>query len=89
MPDRTTAAVKDQPVEAVVTVTEAELPRIHELAKSLAGKGFSVSNVLESSGLIAGSARPGVFDSIRNLKGVEALEAAGSLHISPPDSDVQ
>lgn len=76
-------------VEAIVTVGDAEIPRIHALAKSLARKGFNVSNVLESSGLIAGSVHRHAFDSIRSIKGVDALEASGRVDIGPPNEEVQ
>ncbi|HEY5713336.1 MAG TPA: hypothetical protein VIT38_15685 [Allosphingosinicella sp.] len=76
-------------VEAIVTLADDELPNIHSMAKSLARKGFKVSTVLESSGIIAGKAQRGALDKIRAFKGVKALEESGSVDIGPPDADVQ
>jgi hypothetical protein len=76
-------------VEAIVTVNDSEVSRIHGVAKALGAKGFRVSQVLESSGLIAGKAPRRAFESIRGVKGVDAVEASGSIDIGPPDAGVQ
>ena len=83
-----TAQPEDDAVEAIVTLTDAELPRIKTIAKSLAKKGFDVSHIMESSGLIAGTAKPNTFDDIRGMKGVAALEMSEDVSVGPPDAGV-
>lgn len=85
---KSTAQPEEEAVEAIVTLTDAELPRIKAIAKSLAKKGFDVSHVLESSGLIAGKAKPNAFDGIRGMKGVAALEMSEDASVGPPDAEV-
>jgi hypothetical protein len=76
-------------VEAVVTLADDDIHRIGSVAKALTKKGFTVSHLMESSGIIAGSAKRQSLEGLRKTKGVAALEIAGEVSIAPPDADVQ
>ena len=78
---------QEDDVEAMVTLSDADVGRIKSVAKSLRGKGFEVSHVLDSSGIIAGKAKPSTFEALRKVKGVAALEMSGDVDIGPPGAD--
>lgn len=76
-------------IDVVVTVAEAHLPNIEQLAGRLKSKGLTVTHTMGAIGTIAGSASPTALARLRKVAGVRAVEASGGVQIAPPESDVQ
>ena len=79
----------EEDVEVLVTIDEKSLGRVKSLASALKKSGLKVSKVMETSGIVAGTARPTDFARIKRHKGVAALEVAGTVSIAPPDAEIQ
>ncbi|WP_442771367.1 hypothetical protein [Zoogloea ramigera] len=77
------------PVEVVVTVDEAHLPQLAQIADKLAAKGLTIGASLAGIGMITGQARPDALPALRKVAGVAAVEQGGEAHIAPPDSEIQ
>lgn len=84
MPARKTADI-----EVIVTVSDAHVRKLPDVAAALRACGMKVSQTMASSGLIAGSAPRQALDRLRGVEGVAAVEASGEMHVAPPDSDIQ
>ena len=76
-------------VEVIVTVADAHLSKLPALAARLEAGGLKVTQTMEHSGLIAGSAPRAALAQLRSLDGVAAVEASGSVQIAPPDAEIQ
>jgi hypothetical protein len=73
-----------------VTVADAHVARIDDLAGRLREAGMEVDGVLGAIGVITGSLpaeQP--LASIARLPGVAAVERQQAFKIAPPDADVQ
>lgn len=79
----------DEEVDALVTIDDAALADIKNVAGALGKAGLNISHVLESSGVVTGKARRADLSGLRKLKGVAALEVAGTVTIAPPDAEIQ
>jgi hypothetical protein len=88
VPSKPPAADQDD-VEAIVTLSDDHVHRIGAIAESLAKKGLKISHVLESSGIISGTAKASTFEDLRKTKGVAALEISGEVSVPSPGSEIQ
>jgi hypothetical protein len=72
-----------------VTVDDDHLSHVDDLARRLRAAGMQVDHVLRPVGVIIGSIGRGQRDSIRQVPGVAAVDGETSIHIAPPEADVQ
>jgi hypothetical protein len=72
----------------VVTVDDAHMPNIHQVAEQLKSRGMKVEEVLEATGMITGSSRKGM-SGLRAVPGVVGVEEQPQIQLPPPDSPVQ
>ena len=76
-------------VDVIVTVADAHLSKLPDVAARLKAGGLKVTQTLHSSGMITGSAPRAALAQLRSLDGVAAVEASGSVQIAPPDAEIQ
>lgn len=76
-------------INVVVTLDEAQPVEIKKTIKSLGAKGLSVGHVMESIGIVGGSAPHARLGDLRSIKGVRSVEPEGPVQIAPPDAPVQ
>lgn len=70
-----------------ITVDEEHLAALPEVVEALRERGMQVEAVLESLGMVTGSA-PDV-ETLRQVEGVSAVDAVMEHHVPPPEDDVQ
>jgi hypothetical protein len=76
-------------MEVIVTLDEDHLSQITEVAEQLNAMGLRNINTLGSIGAISGRISSGLLDKLQGIPGVSAIEPSGSVHIAPPESDIQ
>lgn len=67
-------------VSVVVTVDDAFLPKIQDVAAALRAAGMRVGSVLGATGIITGEASSSAFASLGSIAGVKAVEQGGEMH---------
>lgn len=71
-------------------VNDEHLPSIDAVAKTLEGAGLRVSGVMETVGVITGTADdPDQLHALEQLDGVDAVEVTRKIQLPPPDSPIQ
>lgn len=70
-----------------IVTTSGDRP-LYEVAKDLREAGFTVDNVLDEIGCIAGSASQDVVRRVRAIPGVADVSPDTPIDIGPPDSPV-
>jgi hypothetical protein len=70
-----------------VTVDEAYLARVPEVAEGLRRRGMRVESVLEGLGIVTGEADDPA--SLRSVDGVQSVDAQLRHDIGPPGAEVQ
>jgi hypothetical protein len=70
-------------VPVVVSVDEAHVERIADVATRLAAAGMVVDAVLEATGTITGRAPGGSLSDLAGVDGVEAVELARKSRATP------
>lgn len=83
------SAAIDPPVEVVITIAEQHRSSIDAVAGRLKAAGLKNPQTLKSAGLITGTASAKKFSQLRGVNGVEAVEAAGTVQLAPPNSPIQ
>ena len=76
-------------IEVIITVAQDRRAHLKQLASELQSKGFKVTNTMEGLGMISGMASTDNFEQFRNVDGIAAVEAAGTVQLPPPDSEIQ
>jgi hypothetical protein len=76
-------------VNLSVTVTDAHLARIDDVAAALHARGMRVGQVLRAVGVISGSAPDALRQSLETVEGVAAVEKDVTFRLPPPDAPVQ
>jgi hypothetical protein len=76
-------------IDIVVTVSEDRRGDLEQIALDLERRGVSIASTLHSLGMILGTASASALAQIRNADGIAAVEAAGSVQLPPPGSEVQ
>jgi hypothetical protein len=61
---------------------------IHEVTRDLKAAGFEVGQVLDSVGVVTGTAHPTHLAKLKRVKGVADVSADHPVDIGPPDADV-
>ena len=69
-------------MEVIVTVADSHLGNVRSVADALRGAGLDVTGVLESTGIVTGSADPGVMAALRSIQGVAAVELDQVKHVT-------
>lgn len=80
-PKRTTASI-------IVTVDDAHMSSIQDVAKRLRARGMKVDEVMEGTGMISGTYAKQT-SSLNRIRGVSSVEEQPRFQLPPPDSDVQ
>jgi hypothetical protein len=73
----------------IITVTDAKLKTIQQVAQQLAAKGMKVKRVLPITGVISGSSPSSKMASLESVEGVASVEEELAAVLPPPDSQVQ
>lgn len=73
----------------IVTVDDAHLGRVGEVAASLRELGLLVEQVLDEVGVITGQLPSGRPLSVLRVDGVASVEEARRVQLPPPDAPVQ
>jgi hypothetical protein len=85
MPKKATRAKAES--ESLVITVSGDRP-IKDVARDLRAAGFKVGQVLETVGVVTGSAHAGSADRLRRVKGVTDVSADHPVSIGPPGSPV-
>jgi len=72
-----------------VTVDDAHVGAIDEVAGRLRDAGMEVASVLAAVGIITGSVPVARMPAIEAVEGVAAVQEQTSFKLAPPDADVQ
>jgi hypothetical protein len=75
--------------EITVTVDDAHLDKIDELAAQLRDSGMQIDQVLNEVGVISGSAPYDRRQDLWAVPGVESIEGVRTYQLPPPDSAIQ
>lgn len=70
-----------------VTVDEEHLDDLDRVVEALRERGMQVDAVLESLGMVTGSAPDA--ETLRQVEGVSAVDAVEERHVPPPEEDIQ
>ena len=68
----------------VVTVADAAVGNIQQLADKLTAKGMKVDRVMPITGVVAGSVDPAKVPGLREVDGVLGIEDELMVHLPPP-----
>jgi hypothetical protein len=75
-----------------VTVDDAHLGTIGQVAQALQDRGMQVEEVLDAVGVITGvvpDAGPQAMADIRGIEGVVSVDAELHYQLPPPDAEIQ
>lgn len=72
-----------------VTVQDSHRSEIREVAERLRSCGLNVDRVLETVGMITGSAPEDCQPELEAVAGVASVDGAVRFLLPPPDSDIQ
>ena len=76
-------------IQICVSVDEAHLAHIQQIAEQLQSSGMIVEQTLSSIGVINGSIQAEQFNSLTHIEGVKNVEPQQSYQLNPPNSDIQ
>ncbi len=76
-------------VEWVVSVDDAHVGRVDDVAAALEGAGLAVESVLSALGIICGRADASCADALQRIEGVASVAPGQPVRLDPPDSPVQ
>jgi hypothetical protein len=78
------------PEDVTVTVDDAHVDLVDEVAQRLAAAGMRVDRVLRPVGVITGSLEPTTTaEALGQVTGVAGVERQRTVRLPPPDADVQ
>lgn len=72
-----------------VTVADAHLARVADVADRLRAAGMEVEQVLAKIGVITGTVAAGRLSALETVKGVAGIERQTRFQLPPPDAEVQ
>lgn len=76
-------------VQVSVSVNDAHLPQIEQIAQQLQSSGMNVEQTLSTIGIINGSILSDKLDSLYKIEGVQNVEPQQGYRLAPPSSDIQ
>ena len=76
-------------VQVSISIDDAHINQISEIAKNLQSMGMDVEQTLPSIGVISGSVSSDQVNHLDKIEGVQHVESERSYQLAPPDSDIQ
>ncbi|WP_068269267.1 hypothetical protein [Aldersonia kunmingensis] len=77
------------PIGVTITIDDAALGDVHDIAEQARAAGLTVSSVLDTLGIITGSVDREAIAALARIPGVSAVEPEAGIGIAPPDSPIQ
>jgi hypothetical protein len=77
------------PEEVTVSVDDAHVADVHEVAERLREAGLSIDELSEELGVISGTIDESKADALREIDGVASVERSRDYQLPRPDSEVQ
>lgn len=79
----------ERPIEVTITIDDAALGDVNNIAERARAVGLTVSSVLDGLGIITGSIERDAIPVLAQIPGVSAVEPETGIGIAPPDSPIQ
>ena len=76
-------------VQICVSVDEAHLAQMEQIAEQLQSSGMIVEQTLSSIGVIEGSINSEQLNNLTHIEGVTNVEPQQRYQLNPPDSEIQ
>lgn len=76
-------------VNVIVSVDDAHLPDILEVAEDLRKAGVEVEQIMDTIGVITGSCNSQAVSTLAQIAGVAAVEKEQRYQLPPPNSEIQ
>ncbi|WP_019499645.1 hypothetical protein [Pseudanabaena sp. PCC 6802] len=76
-------------VKVSISIDDAHIDRISEIAKSLQAMGVDVEQTLPSIGIISGSVSSEQVHRLNQIEGIQHVETERDYQLPPPDADIQ
>jgi hypothetical protein len=76
-------------IKVSISVDDAHIDRLMEVAASLQSVGMDVEQTLPSVGIISGSVSSDRVNGLYHIEGVQHIEPEQIYQLSPPGADVQ
>ena len=76
-------------VQVTVSLDEAHIGQINQVADQLRAAGLEVDQVLSTIGIVTGSIEADIMPSLSQVDGVESVEQGRTYKLAPPNSDLQ
>ena len=76
-------------VQITVSIDDAHVDRIHEVADRLKDSGMDVEQTMQIVGVVTGSIEADKMSSLYSVEGVQNVEIEREYQLSPPESDIQ
>ena len=76
-------------VSVLISVEDAHVDRIREVAEDLKTHGLTVERVMPITGTVTGSADTSALTQLERVTGVQAVESSREVGIAPPHSRIQ
>ncbi len=76
-------------IQVTVSLDEAHISQINQVADQLRAAGLEVDQVLSTIGIVTGSIESENMSSLSQVDGVESVEQDRTYKLAPPNSDVQ
>jgi hypothetical protein len=71
------------PKPIVVTIDDAHLDAIHQVAERLGERGMTVERILPITGVVSGTCGPERMEALRDVDGVSAIEDDATVQLPP------
>ncbi len=84
-----TGESQDETLEVIVSVDDAHVDSLAEVAQALRGLGMRVDGYLEELGTLTGSIKASQLERVREVRGIAGVERSREFRLPPPDSEVQ
>jgi hypothetical protein len=72
-----------------ITVTVDDAHDVAAVADTLRHAGMEVEQVLSELAMVTGSVDANTVQALTSVEGVDSIDAAASVQLPPPDSDLQ
>ena len=76
-------------VQINVSIDDAYIDQIQEVADRLKDTGMDVEQTMQIVGVVTGSIDSDKISSLYSVEGVQAVESQRTYQLNPPDSDIQ
>ena len=76
-------------VQITVSIDDAHLDRIYEVADRLKDSGMEVEQTMQIVGVVTGSIEAEKMSSLSSIEGVQNVEIEREYQLNPPESDIQ